>query len=236
VKNLVDLQYLLFTGTWRHSKFGSVLCKIRGEKHYTAFVKVVEGSEIYNFPIHHFVHFYSKFLRNTHSKRGTSTRSRAGRAAAAPAPRADVRPLTFGPWTVSPGRSFPMTRAHRDISNLAPAARPRRARPSGPSASTCQARLPRSVHALRGSPAHTRSTPEAMCPVVAPAYKGHAPAGLSTAVARRRSARACAPEDPLLIFGYVVCEVMTNSCTKNGTKLCCKCLYKKLFSISVESA
>jgi hypothetical protein len=26
-----------------------------------AFVKVVEGSEIYNFPIRHFVHFYSKF-------------------------------------------------------------------------------------------------------------------------------------------------------------------------------
>jgi hypothetical protein len=24
-----------------------------------AFVKVVEGSEIYNFPIHHFGHFYS---------------------------------------------------------------------------------------------------------------------------------------------------------------------------------
>jgi hypothetical protein len=161
---------------------------------------------------------------------------RAAHADAAPPPRADVRPLTFGPRTVSPGRSFPMMRAHRDISNLAPAARPRRARPSGPSASTCQARLPRSVHALRGSPAHTRSTPEAMRPVVAPAYKGHAPAGLSTAVARQRSARACAPEDPLLIFGYDVCEVMTNSCTKNGTKLCCKCLYKKLFSISVESA
>jgi hypothetical protein len=26
-----------------------------------AFVKVVEGSEIYNYSIHHFVHFYSKF-------------------------------------------------------------------------------------------------------------------------------------------------------------------------------
>jgi hypothetical protein len=30
-------------------------------KHPKAFVKVVEGSEIYNFPIHHFVHFYSTF-------------------------------------------------------------------------------------------------------------------------------------------------------------------------------
>jgi hypothetical protein len=31
------------------------------ETHHTAFVKVVGGSEIYNFPIHHFVHFYSTF-------------------------------------------------------------------------------------------------------------------------------------------------------------------------------
>jgi hypothetical protein len=29
------------------------LCKNRGGKHHRAFVKVVEGSEIYNFPIHH---------------------------------------------------------------------------------------------------------------------------------------------------------------------------------------
>jgi hypothetical protein len=56
---LVNRQYLLFTETWRHSKFGSRLCKIRGEKHYTAFVKVVEGSETYNFPIHHLEHFYT---------------------------------------------------------------------------------------------------------------------------------------------------------------------------------
>jgi hypothetical protein len=93
---LVNWQYLLFTETWRHSKFGSSLCKICGEKHYTVFVKVVEGSEIYNFPIHHFVHFYSNFLRKTHSKRGTSTRSRAGRRRAA-TPRAGARPSTFGP-------------------------------------------------------------------------------------------------------------------------------------------
>jgi hypothetical protein len=33
------------------------LCKNRGEKHHRAFVKVVEGSEIYNFSIHHLVHF-----------------------------------------------------------------------------------------------------------------------------------------------------------------------------------
>jgi uncharacterized membrane protein YoaT (DUF817 family) len=62
VKNLVNWQYLLFTETWRHSKLASRFCKIRLEKHPRAFVKVVEGSEIYNFPIHHFVHFYSIFL------------------------------------------------------------------------------------------------------------------------------------------------------------------------------
>jgi hypothetical protein len=30
-------------------------------KHHTTFVKVVEGSEIYNFPIHYLVHFCSTF-------------------------------------------------------------------------------------------------------------------------------------------------------------------------------
>jgi hypothetical protein len=54
-----------------NSKFGSNLCKNRGEKHHTAFVKVVEGSEIDNFPIHHFVHFYSNFWRFSCSNRGT---------------------------------------------------------------------------------------------------------------------------------------------------------------------
>jgi hypothetical protein len=68
VKNFVDWQYLLFTGTWWHSKFVSVLGKICGEKHYTAFVKVVEGSEIYNFPIHRLVHFCSNIGRKTSSK------------------------------------------------------------------------------------------------------------------------------------------------------------------------
>jgi hypothetical protein len=63
VEKLVDCQQLLFTRMWWHSKFGSNLCKNRGEKHYRAFVKVVEGSEIYNFPIHHLVHFSYKILR-----------------------------------------------------------------------------------------------------------------------------------------------------------------------------
>jgi hypothetical protein len=49
VKNLVNYQHLLFTETWRHSKFGCNLCTIHGEKQLRAFVKVVEGSEITTF-------------------------------------------------------------------------------------------------------------------------------------------------------------------------------------------
>jgi hypothetical protein len=50
-----------------------------------AFVKVVEGSEIYNFPIHTLVHFYFKIGRKSRSNKGTvkqfaaGTRRRAGR-------------------------------------------------------------------------------------------------------------------------------------------------------------
>jgi hypothetical protein len=43
-----------------------------------ASVKVVEGSEIYNFPIHHFVHFYSIFWRFLRSNRSTVKYFRAG--------------------------------------------------------------------------------------------------------------------------------------------------------------
>jgi hypothetical protein len=65
---------------WWHSKFGSRLCKIHWEKHPRAFLKVVEGSEIYNFPIHHFVHFYSIFWRSSRSNRGIVKHFRADRA------------------------------------------------------------------------------------------------------------------------------------------------------------
>jgi hypothetical protein len=50
------------------------------KKHCTAFVKVVEGSEIYNFPIHHFVHFYSTFWRKTQSKSRWPAENQRGRA------------------------------------------------------------------------------------------------------------------------------------------------------------
>jgi hypothetical protein len=68
VKKLDNYQQLLFTKIEWHSKFGRNLCKICWEKHPRAFVKVVEGSEIYNFPIHHFVQFYSNFGRKSGSK------------------------------------------------------------------------------------------------------------------------------------------------------------------------
>jgi hypothetical protein len=81
MKNLVNRQQLLFTGTEWHSKFGSKLCKIHWEKHPRAFVKVVECSEIYNFPIHHFVHFHSNFLSFKRSNRGAVAQFRASRTA-----------------------------------------------------------------------------------------------------------------------------------------------------------
>jgi hypothetical protein len=46
-------------------------------------VRKVEGSEIYDFPIHHLEHFYAIFWSLTRSKQGTSTQSRAGRPCAA---------------------------------------------------------------------------------------------------------------------------------------------------------
>jgi hypothetical protein len=61
-------------------------------------VKVVEGSEIYSFPIHHLVHFYFKIGRKPQANRGTMTSSgaRARRRAGSPAqPRAQrLAPVT----------------------------------------------------------------------------------------------------------------------------------------------
>jgi hypothetical protein len=114
---LVNWQYLLFIKTWRHSKFVSNLCKIHGEKHPRAFVKVVEGNEIYNFPIHHSVHFSSSFGRETQSKSPESTHC-AGHDAASRRARVPVPP----PWRLSPqaasrGRPFPRPHAHRGNSD-----------------------------------------------------------------------------------------------------------------------
>jgi hypothetical protein len=60
-------------------------CKIRREKHPIAFLKVVEGNEIYNFPIDRNVHFSSRFWSYTRPNQGTAkrvSRSAPHRAAA----------------------------------------------------------------------------------------------------------------------------------------------------------
>jgi hypothetical protein len=136
VENLVNYQQFPFTGTEWHSNFGCNLCKNCWEKHLKAFVKVVDGSEIYNFPSHHLVHFYSNFWRFSHSNQGTVKQFRVSRA-----PRRDVacrrRPPSASapsclPRPAHPPRpcAFPRTPAPRDALKSAPrhvpAGRPRR--------------------------------------------------------------------------------------------------------------
>jgi hypothetical protein len=115
---LVNCQQLLCTDTWRHSKLARRSCKIRREKHPRAFVKVVEGSEIYNFPIHHFVHFYSKFGRKSRSNRGTVKQIAAGtrHCASRCAGRAVPPPRCPGPPAPSRGRPFPRSRTPSEAS------------------------------------------------------------------------------------------------------------------------
>jgi hypothetical protein len=45
-----------------------------------AFVKVIEGSKIYNFHIHHLMHFSTKFWSKSCSNRGSAKSRRAGHA------------------------------------------------------------------------------------------------------------------------------------------------------------
>jgi hypothetical protein len=106
--------------------FGCDLCRIRWEKHPRAFVQAVEGCEIYNFPIHHSVHFSWNILRKTQSNRGTLKRFRVGarpraalrahpcRATRAPAPPASASGLTgrFPRLRLSRLHVFPCTRTH----------------------------------------------------------------------------------------------------------------------------
>jgi hypothetical protein len=66
------------------------------------FLKVVEGSQIYNFPIHCLEHFYSIFWSKLILNRGT-LQSRVR-------PCTTVRASASGP-RASEGRSFPMPRA-----------------------------------------------------------------------------------------------------------------------------
>jgi hypothetical protein len=103
---LVNWQYLLFTEAWRHSMLASRFCKIRGEEHPRAFVKVVEGSEIYNFPIHHLVHFSCKNSSFYHSNSASPKQMR--QAATPPAlQRADAPAHTVRHLGVWAARAFP---------------------------------------------------------------------------------------------------------------------------------
>jgi hypothetical protein len=98
-----------------------------------AFVKVVEDSEIYNFPILHLVHFSSIFERKMSSKspRLKHSRARARQRRAAP-PRRPCRPR------LSEVAHLPQVPAPRDTLESACHAPPRRSRayahraPSGP--------------------------------------------------------------------------------------------------------
>jgi hypothetical protein len=154
VKKLVDRQYLLFPQTGQHSKFGSHLCKIRGEKHYTAFVKVLEGSEIYNFPIRHFVHFYSTFWSYACSNRVSGKWFQRLTSHCAPSRRRPCRAARrrrpAPPGTVRRPRPRTPKAAHTSRSRGTRAARPARAAPRGvyPPGGAVPAVLPDAVRKL----------------------------------------------------------------------------------------
>jgi hypothetical protein len=113
------------------------------------FVKVVEGSEIYDFPVHHFVHFYSNFWSFRRSNRGAVTQGWAGRRRVAPAPRL---PRRLGRAPTEVPRLPKMSHALRATLEVRTATWSfrvrRRSHPRltpGPSApSPCRARRPRS--------------------------------------------------------------------------------------------
>jgi hypothetical protein len=133
-----------------------------------AFVKVVEGSEIYNFPIHHFVHFYSKFWSFACSNGGSATRVRASRRRAVTS-RAHAPPRRPG------RRTFPRLRADRGRAPSPGSRTPRcleaRApRASPPSRRTCVVHVA-DHQSVRGAPPYaSRPRP----PVPRPHLHGHA--------------------------------------------------------------
>jgi hypothetical protein len=203
---LVNWQYLLCTETWRHSKLARRSCKIRREEHPIAFVRVVEGSEIYNFPIHHSVHFscnnssYGQSNRDSPKSSGTSRRIAS----------AGARQVTPQPPTclAARGRAFPKPSAPQDASSAAP-----RVAPSSPpvrrqTAVLCpvrrrplRAHWPRRV-AVRGvmpgthhdAPSRGQPAIKATCP---PAVRAQAdglpPAPVKAAAASPQAPAGCTP-------------------------------------------
>jgi hypothetical protein len=65
VKNAGQWLKLLFTGAQKTANLACYLWTVGQEKPYTAFVEVVEGWLIYNFPIYRLDHFSSKILRKS---------------------------------------------------------------------------------------------------------------------------------------------------------------------------
>jgi hypothetical protein len=97
-----------------------------------AFLKVVDGSEIYNFPIHYFVHFYSTFWIFTCSNRGTVTEFSVGRCRAAPrcdvaraSPRTQAQCVARGRASLGRGPPEAGTHAEPPRKSTLPALRPK---------------------------------------------------------------------------------------------------------------
>jgi hypothetical protein len=136
-------------------------------------VKVVEGSEIYNFPIHYFVHFYSTFWSYTCSNRGTGKHFGQPRRAVPPARAPRAPPET---------RTLPRSRAPRPHAPSAWASRPQHVVPTTavPSpAPTCVAGVP-AAYKSPGSASRVRAaaTP-ALAATGRPATRPEPPAGAS---------------------------------------------------------
>jgi hypothetical protein len=147
-------------------------------------MKAVGGSEIYNFPIHHIVHFYSRLLRKTGSNRGSPQRRRQNASTRAPRRQAPVppprRPVPPPRRPVPPARvptavrAFPrswlasrcLERRERVVLH---AARTRHTlAPRSVALPPCQARLPRprSSRRLGGrGRAHVQATPPPLLPI-----------------------------------------------------------------------
>jgi hypothetical protein len=144
-------------------------------------VKVVEGSRIYNFPIHHKLHFYSKIWRKCILNSGSMNKRQAGRDAPAlqrvgaprhaPA-RAAVRrrpPLGFRALGRTPRLLLPQAHAPRRLEVRAPCSpfgptRTRRSRTNRRSVDCFlrRALLPR--HGRRTATINQLLTPRRRCP------------------------------------------------------------------------
>jgi hypothetical protein len=142
VKNASQRFWVLFIGARKPPNWHAICAKNGWEKPHTPFVEVVEGYEIYNFPIIHLVHFSWKSWRKTQSKgasRNGFSPGRPERAPSACATRAAILPgphteASFGllvhvPWAAlaeQPFRSYPLAPrvAHARVGCADRAARP----------------------------------------------------------------------------------------------------------------